>query len=693
MNGHLAVAAAHLLPTLLWGIIAWHLWRFHAMGLRGPLFPVSTLLALAMAAHFGLHALVALTPTELGGRAIGLHVALETGIDVVLIMSLAFFRHMLTALGAERPTARWLAANYGAAAVVTALAVVALASPRWRGAEGIYPRHLVALVYVGGMSVLALLEARRIARRGMWRPGPATAELRSPDVIVIFGAILGTTALLSFIVSVRSSEIASPTGLFVHTAMGVLLAVPFVVRMLGRVVRSFAVSTILIGGAAAVSFGTRAVAARAPDAEIARLVELASVAALLLLLVPGQVGVRAVVERIVFRRRRRREAALQTLAQRLSPELGVLECCRRALADLTRVMGLRGTAILLRDGGAVAHGDFRLDPVERVWPRGAAADALPARNTTEAELLAALPPDLRDALRDAEVTWIAPIASPRRRWGHLLATEWLLTTPSTIEDVAEIGAFVGQLALVLDASELLARAVAVERSLAHAEKLAAIGELTARIAHDIRNPVTAARSLAQQLASETGAPFHDEHALILEELERVERQVAALLRFARREELRLEPVDVGELVRGTLASFRTRLEQAGVALVADLAPQATAHVDREKVRQVVINLVENAIDALAESPNGRRLAVAVAEEPERLTLRVADSGPGIAPDDLPHLFEPFFSRKASGTGLGLAIARRTIEAHGGRITVGSSAGAGTAFEVELPRRASGEPPA
>src|SRR4029453_17529631 len=111
--------------------------------------------------------------------------------------------------------------------------------------------------------------------------------------------------------------------------------------------------------------------------------------------------------------------------------------------------------------------------------------------------------------------------------------------------------FGAQLARVLDAAELLARTVVVERSLAHAEKLAAIGELTARIAHEIRNPVAAARSLAQQLASEPGSPFGEEHELILTELDRVERQGADLLRFARRDEPRLAPGNAGVLAPAT----------------------------------------------------------------------------------------------------------------------------------------------
>src|SRR5205823_1387866 len=134
-------------------------------------------------------------------------------------------------------------------------------------------------------------------------------------------------------------------------------------------------------------------------------------------------------------------------------------------------------------------------------------------------------------LTEADVVAIIPVVSPRRLWGHVLVRTDLLGASFSDEDDQALDAVADQLALLLDGAELLARTRAVERSLAHAEQLAAIGELAARIAHEIRNPITAARSLAQQLVQEESA-FGEEHRLILAELERVEKQVAALLRVA-----------------------------------------------------------------------------------------------------------------------------------------------------------------
>jgi signal transduction histidine kinase len=297
--------------------------------------------------------------------------------------------------------------------------------------------------------------------------------------------------------------------------------------------------------------------------------------------------------------------------------------------------------------------------------------------------------DLPIAVREAlTVTGVGlgtfAILSPRRRWGHLFFRTGLLRGAIDEDEVVALAAFTDQLALLLDSADLLARAVAVERSLAHAEKLAAVGELAARIAHDIRNPVTAARSLAQQLAREPGVPFGGELGVILEELERVERQVASLLRFARREEFRFAPVDLGDLVRATVASLRARLDAQSVEVALHLAPGVVARADADKVRQLVLNLLENALDALAAVEGSRQIDVAVAGVNGHAALAVEDNGPGVPADALPRLFEPFFSLKPHGTGLGLAIAKRTVDAHGGRLAATPNQHGGLRIDVELP---------
>jgi len=198
--------------------------------------------------------------------------------------------------------------------------------------------------------------------------------------------------------------------------------------------------------------------------------------------------------------------------------------------------------------------------------------------------------------------------------------------------------------------------------------------------------VTAARSLAQLLARDPTAPENTEHAaLILGELERVEAQVRGLLQFARREEFRFEPVDLAELVHATLGPMRRRLADVHVTVVEDVPAGVVVRADREKLRQVLTNLVDNAVDAFAATPpDERHLTISLALRNGTATLSVRDTGPGVPDDARARLFEPFFSLKPSGTGLGLAIARRTVEAHGGRIAAESSPPHGTVFRVDLP---------
>jgi len=375
---------------------------------------------------------------------------------------------------------------------------------------------------------------------------------------------------------------------------------------------------------------------------------------------------------------------LQQFLHTISPDLGVAECTRLVLAELVRVRRVPGAGILFADGSAIVCGDFDVEPLARVWPHGGEAAALP-RGLYGSSEQRDLPEVLRDAVLEAGVgLGVASIDSPRRRWGHLFLRTGYLGGLMREDDADAFAVFLDQLALLLDAADLLVRSIAVERSLAHAEKLAAIGETAARIAHDIRNPVAAARSLAQQLAQELGVAYAAELGVILAELERVERQVADLLRFARQDRIQPEPTDLAGLVRATLVRFAPRFAQTGIVTDVALAEGVTAVVDREKIHQLLVNVIENAIDALAADGADRRLHVTLAADGGVAHLCVSDNGPGVDADAVARLFEPFFSLKPHGTGLGLAIAKRTIDAHGGRIHAERGADAGMTMHVELP---------
>jgi signal transduction histidine kinase len=214
-------------------------------------------------------------------------------------------------------------------------------------------------------------------------------------------------------------------------------------------------------------------------------------------------------------------------------------------------------------------------------------------------------------------------------------------------------------------------------------------ELSASIAHEIRNPITAAKSLVQQMGEDPGSGQNVAYAKVaIEELDRVERSVAHLLRYAREEDVHMSDVRLAGLVHSALESFRDRFVDQGVALVTDVAGDFTLRGDPEKLRRVLINLVGNALDALQNSGVSEpRIEVMAGENLARTEcwLRVRDNGPGIDPTTLQKIFSPFYTSKERGTGLGLAISKKVVDAHGGSIEATSQPGSGAEFTITIPK--------
>jgi signal transduction histidine kinase len=669
-------ASLFALPTLAWAVVTRQLWLHRRVRPEpSPLFGPAVVATGLITLHGGLHVVEVFLPVGIGGGT-----AFAALRDATLLAATAVGRHTLRdmQLPESRPRRRWLAMNYG---LLAAFALPAIGLLALRGVSTAWQRVGYASLWVGiaTMAVLCRQQAVRMARPAVWGPEHA-GEVTRPDLYFVgwSGVVALAAALL-----VGAMAGAGLALTVLEAGLGLAIAAPTIFYGLGFVLPELLLIVVLLFASAAVVLG-HAAALATTAAQWHPFIHLAAVLALALVVVPAQPRLRAWLTRLIFGRSVRQQTELLAFLQRLSPELGTRECCRRALAELVRVRRLPGAAIMFRDGEHVVHGMIRLAPLLAVWPRGRAADALPAHSFGTDELRR-LAPALRDALMAANVGLGAvPILSPRRRWGHLFMNTGIMRGFFRQEDADAFEAFCGQLALVLDAADLLERAVAVERSLAHAEKLAAIGETAARIAHDIRNPVTAARSLAQQLARDAAGGDREAAAVILDELDRVERQVASLLRFSRREDFRFEPVDLGALARATLEPLRSRLEAAHVRVELDAPEGIVARADGEKMRQVIVNLVENALDALRDTADPRRIVVAVSGDDGVARLRVGDSGPGVTADVLPRLFEPFFSLKPSGTGLGLAIAKRTVDAHGGRITAASAPGTGLRIDIEVP---------
>jgi signal transduction histidine kinase len=217
--------------------------------------------------------------------------------------------------------------------------------------------------------------------------------------------------------------------------------------------------------------------------------------------------------------------------------------------------------------------------------------------------------------------------------------------------------------------------------------------LSASIAHEIRNPITAAKSLVQQMGEDPRANDNVEYARVaLEELDRVERSISHLLRFARDEELQLRRLRIADVLDSALDLLRDRIERLGVTLGRELDGPGELDGDADKLRRVLLNLLGNALDALEQAGTpSPRIDVALGQNlaGSEIWLRVRDNGPGIEPERLGRIFSPFYTSKSDGTGLGLAISKKLVEAHGGALDARSTPGAGSEFLVTLPCRPAG----
>jgi PAS domain S-box-containing protein len=251
-------------------------------------------------------------------------------------------------------------------------------------------------------------------------------------------------------------------------------------------------------------------------------------------------------------------------------------------------------------------------------------------------------------------------------------------------NIAQLRDHVGEMLGLVIIFEDVTREIKMENEMRRISELAAIGQLAASIAHELRNPLSSIKGAAQYIRKE-----YEDHTLMCEFLDIIIEEVNVLnkittefLDFARPTRFNLKEADVNDVLFRLLQFMQMDISKHSVQVEHSLAydvPRVIA--DDKQLEQVFRNIILNALQAM---PEGGKLSVVTSSEPDGVSIAVSDSGIGITDEQMKQIFVPFFTTKTKGTGLGLAIVQKIVENHGGRVRVKSRVGEGTTFQVYLP---------
>ncbi|HYO13360.1 MAG TPA: ATP-binding protein [Thermoanaerobaculia bacterium] len=309
-----------------------------------------------------------------------------------------------------------------------------------------------------------------------------------------------------------------------------------------------------------------------------------------------------------------------------------------------------------------------------------------------------LDPAERDLLDRLRLTLVVPMISLNRLTGILLLGSDRPHWSVGRSEIELLNLLAAQASLAFENAELYRSQRERLDRLYRAERLAAVGQLAAGVAHEIRNPLTAIRSTMQYLLRgfDPDEPRHQLISDLLSEVDRINSTVGGLLSLSRSGEVRKTEIDPLEPLRKAVQLVQVRAAEQGVEIRSDLGANGLRILgDAGQLEQVFLNLLINSLQSM---PAGGRISVAVTSwapqlggaETPWVQVRIADTGPGIPPEQLRRVFDPFYTTKHDGTGLGLAICHGIIEQHEGEIQLESEEGAGTMASVRLPL-AEGEP--
>jgi C4-dicarboxylate-specific signal transduction histidine kinase len=385
---------------------------------------------------------------------------------------------------------------------------------------------------------------------------------------------------------------------------------------------------------------------------------------------------------------------LHTVAETVSRTLDVEEILKTALEALTHVTGheIASVHLLATDGMTLElRADRGLSPAMREVNRrltvgkGIIGGVAASGDTAVVPDVMGSPDLLRSAQaavrRDRIRGFVCVPIHARGRTLGTLALGRQTANPFNEGEVALLEATAQQIAIALDNARL-------SSELVHAEKLSAVGELASGVAHEINNPLTTILGLAQLMLSrhDVPAPVRERIALIADEASRAATIVQNLLMFARHYPPERRPCSLADAVRRVVALKSYQLEQDKIHVTLELDESATVSADENQIQQVLLNLVQNAHQAMARQSGERTLTVRLRTRDRHVAIEVLDTGPGLAPQLLSRIFDPFFTTKGpgEGSGLGLSVSYGIVGQHGGRLYAENRPEGGAMFVVELP---------
>lgn len=246
------------------------------------------------------------------------------------------------------------------------------------------------------------------------------------------------------------------------------------------------------------------------------------------------------------------------------------------------------------------------------------------------------------------------------------------------------GTPLGRIILCRDLSEIQELKAEIERN----RRLASLGKLATGIAHEIRNPLSSIRGFATffKETHQGRADLENTADIMIQEVDRLNRVISQLLEFARPLEIQKKKISTTNLLQHSLRMVKREARSKGIRTETNFAANLPhIAVDQDRINQVLLNLYLNSIEAM---PQGGQLTVRTEDDddPSKMRITIVDTGSGITPEDMVHVFDPYFSTKQSGTGLGLAISHKIVEAHQGEIKLSSEPGRGTTATIILPKQ-------